>query len=486
MKRTPLRMILLAGAMLGLTVHYVAGREDDLKRITLANLKTELLRKMVAAHAGSFAKDRAASAKTLNDTLGGSAGVAGKLTYGFKDGKPAIEIESLAKDIDPAGRDAALAAVKELLVHSLNKVSDTGFGEGDKKLVLAKDDAKALAGAARIRWAAAPPPVDPGKALGERLDKLVKELEALKKLEARVGKVEKDAPGIGKKLDDLTAEIKKVAEVAKKLDALPAQIKALEGKAKMADDRAVKQEKALTDSTTTVEKQGKEIAALKKLNDDNTAALKKQADELAVALKKQADVNVVLKKGSDDNTAALKKQATELATALEKHGKEMAALTKKVGDDSAAALKKQSDEQAVALKKQTEANVVAMKKQSDELMAVAEKLKKASDQATLGTSRLKAIEEQQAKDLAEAKKVAEKLAKIEAILFPPPPPVIHCEIVEQGCCMMTHSWRRGCFGRSIPTMTMTWVPCPTPCPIETKILPPTQAPIHHVPATPAP
>src|SRR4051812_32615380 len=106
MKRNPLRILLLAGVLFGLAVPYVVGRQDDPERVSLPDLKTDLLRKMVAAHAADYAngKSHEARARMLKDVLGGATGIAGKLTYAHKDGKPEIAVDAtkLGKDVNPA------------------------------------------------------------------------------------------------------------------------------------------------------------------------------------------------------------------------------------------------------------------------------------------------------------------------------------------------------------------------------------------------
>jgi hypothetical protein len=479
--------MILAGIFLVLVVPFAAGREDEPEKVSLADLKTGILRKMVAAHAAAFAADKAhvVKAKSLADHLGGAAGIAGKLAYAYPDNKPLVELDAtkLEKDISLADREAALAAVKDLLTYSLNKVTEGGITEGGKTLTLAGADAKALAGAVRIRWRAGPPPPDTGKALAARLDALMKELEALKKVEARIAKIEKDAPAAGKRVDDLAAEVKKAAESAKELgklapavqklekglEKLPAQLKAL-------TDRVAKQDKAIADSAAALEKQSKELAALKKQNDDYAAALKKQADATA-ALKKQSDDNAAALEKQGKANLALKKQVDDATTALDKQGKEMLAALKKQSDDNAAALERQSkanvtnlakqkQEMAVALDKQSKANSVTLAKQGEANLAA---MKKAGEQSAKERKRLAALEDKFAKEGADWKKINERLERIEAILFPPPPPVVPCEVAEQGTYMMTTSWRRGCFGRLFPSKTRIWVPCPIPVPCPTTV-----------------
>ena len=441
--------------LLGLAARGVAGRAEDPEKVSLADLKTGLLRKMVAAHAAGFAADksREAKAKTLATTLGGAAAVAGKLDYAYAGDKPSVELDAtkLGKDVGPADRDAALAAVKDLVGYALNKVADGSITEGEDKLTLAKADAKTLAGAVRVRWPAAPPTVDTSKILASRLDALTKELDALKKVEARIAKMEKDAPASGKKLDDLAAQVKELGKVAPSVQKL---------------------EKAIADSAAALDKQAKELAGLKKQNDEYAAALKKQAD-ITAALKKQADdTSAALDKQGKAN-AALKKQVEDATAALDKQGKELLAVLKKQADDNAAALKKQADDNVTRLAKHEAEATAALVKQSKDNAAALAKLglaniaamKKAGEQGTAERKRLAALEDKFAKEGADWKKLNERLERIEAILFPPPPPVVPCEIAEQGYYMSTTTRGRGCFGRLFPCRTMTWVPCPisVPC-----------------------
>jgi hypothetical protein len=468
MKRTLLIQSILTGLLLGMAV-LAAGGAGDAEKVSLAALKTDLLRKMVAAHAGD---------KTLPD-LGEAKAVAGRLTYAFKDGKPSVVLDQtkLDKDVSPAGRDASLAALRGLLESSLNKAADGGVAEGDKKYTLAKADVKTLADSARILWRAGPPPADATKALAARLDALAKEIDTLKKLEARLAKVEKDGPAL-----------QKLEKALQKLDALPAQVKALEGKAKAAEDqakaltdRAGKLEKALADATAALDKQGKAHGALEKQVKDATAALEKHGKDAAAALKKQADATAALKKQADDTAAALEKQGKahaalekqigearaalekqnkETLTALEKQNKETLAASKKQADAAALALAKQKEELTAAFDKQGKANTAALAKQAEAGLAA---MKKVSAEVAAAQKKLAAIEARVTKD-AEWKKVEERLARIEAILFPPPPPVIPCEVAEQGYYLMTTTWKHGCFGRLFPSKAMTWVPCPAPAP----------------------
>ena len=470
MKRTLLVKANLAGLLLALAATCAIGAGDP-EKVSLADLKTALLRKMVAAHAGDEAR-----AKTLAD-LGGPKAVADRLTYTFEGGKPIVALDETKRgnDISPAAREAALAAVKDLLSHSLNKVAEGSLADGDKKYTLAKADAKALADSIRILWRAAPPPADANTALVARLDALTKEIEALKKLEARLVKVEKDGPAL-----------QKLEKAVENLGTLPAQIKALEGKAKASEDsakalteRAAKLDKAIADATvalekqakangaiekqvgeakTALEKQGKETAAaLKKLGDDHVAALKKQADATA-ALKKQADDTAAALEKQGKANAALEKQVAEARAALEKQSKETMAALKKQGDDNAAALKKQSDangtavakqkeEMAAAFDKQSKANAATLTKQAD---GNVEAVKKIAEQIAALQKQLAALEEKVMKE-AEWKKLEDRLGRIEAILFPPPPPVVPCEVAEQGSYMVTPTRKHGFFGRLFPS-----------------------------------
>ena len=306
----------------------------------------------------------------------------------------------------------------------------------------------------------APPPVDANKVLAARVDTLVKDLETLKGLLERVGKIEKDAPGVSKKIDDLVAEVKQAAKsleklekaaptvgklekAIEKLETLPAQIKAL-------TDRLVKQEKALGETAsdlkkqgdTALEKQSKANAALEKQGKELVAALKKQADETLAALEKQAKANEGLKKQSDDNAtaiekqakasaASLKKQADELATALEKQvktnaslekqHKELVAALKKQTDDTTAGLKKEGDARDAALDKQAKTLAVAMKKQADETADALEKQRRAVDALAKQTANIVAVMKEIrtegkasfAKQDAAMKSLSEKLAKAE-------------------------------------------------------------------------
>ena len=79
MKRTLLYRSILVGLLFGLAATCAVGAADP-EKVSLADLKTALLRKMVAAHAGDPAR-----AKTLAD-LGGPAAVAGRLTYSYEGG----------------------------------------------------------------------------------------------------------------------------------------------------------------------------------------------------------------------------------------------------------------------------------------------------------------------------------------------------------------------------------------------------------------
>jgi tetratricopeptide (TPR) repeat protein len=424
--------MILAGAFLVLVVPFAAGREDEPEKVSLADLKTAILRKMVAAHAAAFAADKghAAHAKALADHLGGAASVAGKLDYAFKDGKPSVLLDATKLELNSAEEIAIAAAVKNLVGYSLNKVAETSITDGDDKFTLAKADAKTLAGAVRVFWRAGPPPVDPSKILAARLAALAKELEALKKVEDRIAKLERDAPGVGKKLDDLAAQVKKITdsvkeleklvpaiqkleESIKKLEPLPAQIKALEGKAKTSDDQI----KALTDRSTKQDKAIVDAAvALEKLRVDNAAALLKLRVETALALLKQRD-------------------------------------------DSAAARKQQRDEFVAVIKKLVDETNVAFQKQNDAVKVLTDKLARTDDRANAQAKQLQRAD-------TERKKLDARLRKAEAILFPP---VIQYQVVDRGYYTLAPSQNYGCFGECFPTLTPVWVPCPVFVPIPPKV-----------------
>ena len=410
--------------LLGLAARGVAGRAEDPEKVSLADLKTGLLRKMVAAHAAGFAADksREAKAKTLATTLGGAAAVAGKLDYAYAGDKPSVELDAtkLGKDVGPADRDAALAAVKDLVGYALNKVADGSITEGEDKLTLAKADAKTLAGAVRVRWPAAPPTVDTSKILASRLDALTKELDALKKVEARIAKLEKDAPGAGKKLDDISTQVKKIADAIKDLEKLlPAvqkleeAIKALDGKAKTSDDQI----KAMTDRAT---KQDKAIA---------------------------------------DSAVALDKQRVDGAAALEKLRAETALALVKQRTDTAAVLKLQRDEFVVVMKKLVDETNVAFQKQNDSVKLLTDKLARTDDRASAQAKQIQQAE-------ASRKKLDARLKKAEAILFPP---IVQYQVIDRGYYTLSPSQNVGFFGECFPTLTPVWVPCPVYVPIGTKV-----------------
>src|SRR4051794_26099292 len=123
MKRTLLGILILSGLLLGLIAPHAAGRDDEPEKVSLADLKADLLRKMVAAHAAGYSADksREARAKALKDVFGGAGAVAAKLNYAYKDGKPSVDVDAtkLGKDVGPADREAALAAVKDLVGFAL-------------------------------------------------------------------------------------------------------------------------------------------------------------------------------------------------------------------------------------------------------------------------------------------------------------------------------------------------------------------------------